>query len=57
MFKCMKNVLNQNKRNFLSSKQFSTLIIPDIINNNKIHNSVHNLSTAASYLGEKDVNK
>ena len=47
-------IKNGNKMNF-NYKNFATLIIPDIVGNSKLHNTIHNLSTAASKLGDKDV--
>lgn len=44
----------KTKKSFgiINQKYFSTLIVPDIIGN-KLHTSIHNLSTAATSLGEE----
>ena len=51
----IKNLIHRGTKNNLVSRKFATLIIPDIVSNNKLHSSINNLSTAASKLGEKDV--
>ncbi len=55
-FKNLKRKISLRTLNYnCNIRNFSTLIVPDIINNSKIHNSVHHLSSAAENLGEKDV--
>jgi hypothetical protein len=51
----MKQMSKFKTRGLIQSRTFSTLVIPDIVNNSRLHSSVNNLSSAAEKLGEKEV--